>query len=137
MFVVCLISTYPQAMREAAFFEAIGREEDTAEKEVDIDSIGRPFPFLSHNFTEVGPDYTGPHLTDGKVTLEFVLAMLEQFKNQKLIHKKYAFQIIIAAKRFFDEQPTLIDVELPPNGHISVCGDTHGQVRYDLLRLTQ
>lgn len=28
------------AMREAAFFEAIGREEETAEKDLDIDSIG-------------------------------------------------------------------------------------------------
>lgn len=79
------------------------------------------------NIAEVGSDYTGPHLKDGKVTLEFVLAMLEHFKNQKTLHKKYAFQIIIAAKRYFDEQPTLIDVELQPDQHISVCGDTHGQ----------
>jgi serine/threonine-protein phosphatase 5 len=55
--------------------------------------------------------------------------MLEAFKNQKLIHKKYAFQIILAAKRYFDEQPTVVDIVLPPEGHISVCGDTHGQVQ--------
>lgn len=77
---------------------------------------------------EVGSDYTGPRLKDGQVTLEFVREMLEHFKNQKLIHKKYVFQIIIAAKRFFDEQPTLVDIELAPDAHISVCGDTHGQV---------
>eukprot|EP01127_Copromyxa_protea_P018304 TRINITY_DN5727_c0_g1_i1.p1 TRINITY_DN5727_c0_g1~~TRINITY_DN5727_c0_g1_i1.p1 ORF type:complete len:484 (-),score=125.10 TRINITY_DN5727_c0_g1_i1:47-1498(-) len=111
-----------KAMREAAFFEAIATEEVTAESEINIDSI------------EVGSDYTGPHLIDGTVTLDFVTAMLEHFKNQKLLHKKYAFQIIIAAKRFFDQQPTLIDIELPPNGHISVCGDTHGQF-FDLMNL--
>ena len=82
----------------------------------------------------MGSDYTGPHLEDGQVTLAFVKEMLELFKNQKYLHKKYAFQIIIAAKRFFDKQPNLIEIDLEPNEHISVCGDTHGQVNCLLLR---
>ena len=35
------------AMREAAFFEAIGRNDESAESGIDVENIGKPF-FLKY-----------------------------------------------------------------------------------------
>ena len=37
----------------------------------------------------VDSDYDGPHL-QGPITLDFVVQMIEHFKKQKRLHKKYA-----------------------------------------------
>ena len=38
-------------------------------------------------------DYTGPQLEDGKVTEKFVKDLMETFKDQKGLHKKYAYKV--------------------------------------------
>lgn len=39
-------------------------------------------------------DYDGPHLdNDGRVTKDFMFALLPYFENQKKLHKKYAYQV--------------------------------------------
>jgi len=40
----------------------------------------------------VDDSYDGPKMED-EITLEFVKAMIERFKNQKTIHKKFAFSV--------------------------------------------
>ena len=53
-------------------------------------------------FLVVEESYSGPHLGENnEVTFDFVEKMKEHFKNQKLIHKKYALQILIQAKTLF------------------------------------
>lgn len=42
----------------------------------------------------VEADYAGPKL-DEEVTLQFVEDLMEHFKNQKVLHKKYAYKVII------------------------------------------
>eukprot|EP01006_Ploeotia_vitrea_P058301 TRINITY_DN69149_c0_g1_i1.p1 TRINITY_DN69149_c0_g1~~TRINITY_DN69149_c0_g1_i1.p1 ORF type:complete len:491 (+),score=63.61 TRINITY_DN69149_c0_g1_i1:34-1473(+) len=77
----------------------------------------------------------GPHLADGEeITAEFVTQMMQTFKDQKLIHKKYAYQILLTVKRIFSEIPNVIPVEIEGASRITVCGDTHGQF-YDLLNI--
>lgn len=44
-------------------------------------------------FVVVESSYDGPHLEDGKVTLKFLQELLERFKNQKKIHRKYAYTV--------------------------------------------
>lgn len=84
--------------------------------------------------------YTGPRLPDdGLVTPQFVAEMMETFKSQRLIHRKYLLQILLAAKRYHESQPSLIRISLPTiegerKGHINVCGDTHGQF-FDLCNI--
>lgn len=39
--------------------------------------------------------YTGPALKDNKVTLEFMLELMEHYKNQKILHRKYAYKVRI------------------------------------------
>ncbi|KAK3237861.1 hypothetical protein CYMTET_52091 [Cymbomonas tetramitiformis] len=80
----------------------------------------------------VGPRLGGESGTD--VTLEFVKAMIETFKNQKSIHKRYAFDILLQVKEVFKVLPTLMDIEIPQGTHFTVCGDVHGQY-YDLLNI--
>jgi serine/threonine-protein phosphatase 5 len=55
----------------------------------------------------VEDSYVGPHLQDGVVTLEFVEQIQEHFKNQKVLHKKYAMQILIQAKALFKYEQNL------------------------------
>lgn len=109
--------------KEYDFAKAIESDKDIPKSNtIDVDSM------------EVEDSYVGPHLEDGKVTLEFVTKLTEHFRNQKNLPKKYAFQILIAAKNLFSKYSTLVDVPLEDGGLIHVCGDTHGQF-YDLLNL--
>lgn len=46
------------------------------------------------------------------LTLPFVTAMMEEFKNQKLVHRRFAMEILLAAQRIFKALPSLVDVEV-------------------------
>jgi serine/threonine-protein phosphatase 5 len=49
---------------------------------------------MKNFFLALEPEYDGPHLeVDGRVTKEFMLALLPHFENQKKLHKKYAYQV--------------------------------------------
>lgn len=73
--------------------------------------------------------------------------MIQRFKDQKKIHKKYAFmvrkkktiddlpsllthcvaKIILAVRKIMMEAPSLIDLTVPKDGKLTVCGDVHGK----------
>ncbi|KAI8923002.1 Metallo-dependent phosphatase-like protein [Entophlyctis helioformis] len=82
----------------------------------------------------VEDSYDGPHLPADGITLEFVKDLLEYMRNQKKLHRKYTLQIMIAIKEYFEKQPTIVDITIPTDGKITVCGDIHGQY-YDLLHV--
>lgn len=89
----------------------------------------------------VEDSYKGPRMQeDGAggytITEEFVLAMLEEFKEQRLIHRRFAFQILLQARQLLRELPSLVDIDIPADRHFTVCGDVHGQY-YDLLNIWQ
>lgn len=71
-------------VRQQAFERAIAV--DTVKKSVsesiNIDSMA------------VESTYTGPHLING-VTLEFMQELMEAYKDQKKLHRKYAFQVLL------------------------------------------
>jgi len=113
-------------VRKIAFEEAINSDKP---KVIVSDTIDL------NNFV-VDPSYDGPMMEEesGQITLDFVKGMMERFKNQKIIHKRYAFQILLNARKLFLAMPTLIDIPFPENSKFTVCGDTHGQY-YDLLNI--
>ena len=41
----------------------------------------------------VEDDYDGPRLSEDGITKEFVEELIERFKEQKKIHKKYAYKV--------------------------------------------
>ncbi|OEL34444.1 Serine/threonine-protein phosphatase 5, partial [Dichanthelium oligosanthes] len=88
----------------------------------------------SFHLLEVEPQYAGPRIDGEEITLDFVKAMLDELKNQKCIHKRYAYQIVLKTLELLRSMPSLVDVDVPNGGHFTVCGDVHGQY-FDLLNI--
>jgi len=79
----------------------------------------------------------------GNLPMEFVLSAVQQFKDQKLIHKRYVARLLINCKRYFETLASLTEIRIPPEStenenspHVTVCGDTHGQF-YDVMNIFQ
>lgn len=109
-------------MRQLDFFAAIEvAEAPSAADGLDVASMA------------VEPDYDGVKLGD-EMTQEFIDDMTERFKNGKKLHRKYVYQIILAVKKLVYEEPTMVEVEVPEDVTLTVCGDTHGMLPEALLR---
>jgi len=114
-------------LKEAAFAAAIQNEETLpVSQTIQVEEI------------VVEPEYDGPHLPGniGEIDLDFIMAMIDRFHDQKLIHRKYVIKILLGIRQLLSTLPTLVNIELPPTdeGRITVCGDTHGQF-YDVLNI--
>ena len=48
-------------------------------------------------FAAIEESYSGPALEDGKVTVKFMEDLMETFKSEKKLHKRYAYQVIICS----------------------------------------
>ncbi|XP_026333326.1 serine/threonine-protein phosphatase 5 [Hyposmocoma kahamanoa] len=111
-------------VKKIAFEKAISVDK----KEVNIaDSINL-------DVMTIEDEYEGPALEDGKVTLKFVTELMEYYKQQKKLHKKYAYKILIDVKSYLQTLPSLVDIKVPDNQKFTVCGDIHGQF-YDLMNI--
>ncbi|GAY68654.1 hypothetical protein CUMW_265830 [Citrus unshiu] len=83
---------------------------------------------------KVEPQYSGARIEGDVITLDFVKKMMDDFKNQKCLHKRYAFQIVLQTREMLRALPSLVDIDIPDGKHFTVCGDVHGQF-YDLLNI--
>jgi hypothetical protein len=102
-------------IRKLEFFAAIEvGDEPSAAEGLDLDSM------------VVEPDYDGVRL-EKEMTEEFIDDMMQRFKNGKKIHRKYVYQIVIAVKQIVYEEPTMVEMEIPSDCKLTVCGDTHGR----------
>ncbi|KAI8385703.1 Metallo-dependent phosphatase-like protein [Blakeslea trispora] len=115
-------------VRRMEFEKAIEHNDQkrSVAENLDIDSI------------VVDDKYDGPRINEETkmIDLSFIEKMIEQFKAQKKIHKKYAFMILLAIRNYMYEAPSLIDVTIPEQGQLTVCGDVHGQF-YDFINIFQ
>ncbi|RIA82021.1 Metallo-dependent phosphatase-like protein [Glomus cerebriforme] len=105
------------------------------EEAIEVDSPKKNIlDTLEVNSIVVEPSYGGPKFEDGKITKDFIEEMMEYFKNQKKIHRKYAFEIILAVRKIMLETPSLVDITIPQSSKLTVCGDVHGQY-YDFINI--
>lgn len=114
-----------KAVQKLRFIEAISvndLENHSVVESIDFHSI------------EVEPQYDGARIEGENVTLEFIKKMMDDFKNQKNIHRRYAFQILLQVKDLLEAMPSLVDINIPNGKQFTVCGDIHGQY-YDLLNI--
>ena len=112
-------------VQQIAFQKAIAVEEKvvSAADNVHLDAM------------TVEEGYKGPRLeNDVTVTAEFMQQLMEHYKEQKSLHRKYAFQILLSVQEYFKRQPTLVDIRVPKGHKFTVCGDIHGQY-YDLMNV--
>ncbi|ERE50168.1 serine/threonine-protein phosphatase 5-like protein, partial [Cricetulus griseus] len=79
-------------------------------------------------------EYSGPKLEDGKVTITFMKELMQWYREQKKLHRKCAYQILVQVKEVLCKLSTLVETTLKETEKITVCGDTHGQF-YDLLNI--
>ncbi|KAG2717537.1 hypothetical protein I3760_03G181100 [Carya illinoinensis] len=83
---------------------------------------------------DVEPEYSGARIDGDVVTLDFVKKMIDDFKHEKCLHKRYAYQIVLQIREILRALPSLVDISVPDGNHFTVCGDVHGQF-YDLLNI--
>ena len=85
--------------------------------------------------SKVESDYKGPHLNESnQVDAAFVSQLMDYLKDQKILHKKYAYEILFQIRDYFKKQPTLVEIQIKDDEKFTVCGDVHGQF-YDLLNI--
>lgn len=101
-------------VRKLAFFAAIEvGDEPSAAEGLDLESM----------IVEDG--YDGARLGD-EMTQEFIDDMIERFKTGKNLHRKYVYQIVLAVKKIVYDEATMVEVKIPEDVELTVCGDTHG-----------
>ncbi|KAJ1962257.1 Palmitoyl-protein thioesterase 1 [Dispira parvispora] len=136
-----------EARRKLAECEKIVRRMEF-EKAIEFDEAGRSVvDQIDLTSMKVEDDYDGARLPTRSVTHDdgstetveymdksFLRDMIQRFKDQKMIHKRFAYQIILEAKRIFTECPSLVDVRIPQDATMTVCGDVHGQF-YDFIHI--
>eukprot|EP00808_Paulinella_micropora_P018804 g38370.t1 len=110
-----------KAIKEKAFARAIETKDETPSSSVKLETM------------EVEASYDGPRLDD-KYTTEFADQVMERFRNQKLLHRKYVYKILLDSIKLFRALPPLVDIPVPEGTKFTVCGDTHGQY-YDVLNI--
>lgn len=92
-------------VKKQAFERAIAvdvPDKTLAEIHTEFESIGgskcsvfRVFLSYSNyfNFPAIEDEYKGPQLENGKVTLKFMKELMEFYKQEKRLHKKFAYKV--------------------------------------------
>ncbi|KAF5380456.1 hypothetical protein D9615_004597 [Tricholomella constricta] len=125
-----LVSTQ-KLIRKIEFEKAI-------EVEGEKSPVDRCYEIIAEGGCDLEKNYAGPKLTleDGKyrITHEFIKAMIEWFKDGKMLPKRYVWEIVLGAHEQFSKTDSLINVDLEEGVTCDVIGDVHGQF-YDMLHL--
>lgn len=83
----------------------------------------------------VASTYTGPRIDEkAGITAEFVKEMREHLRQEKKLDRHDVIYILLEVLKLFNAAPNVVDVKVPDDIRINVCGDTHGQF-YDTLHI--
>lgn len=111
--------------RAAAFLKAIESEQSKPASET-----------MDWKDVEVSATYNGPRWEDDQadLTVDFVKQLIPYLKDQKRLHMRYVYRILLKIIQLLQKLPSLVDIDVPQGRHITVCGDVHGQF-YDVLTI--
>jgi serine/threonine-protein phosphatase 5 len=135
-------------------------KEEAFAKAIEADQTSPLSLTYDPNTIEIVASYDGPHpasdgslLTDmesesalfqpGSLPRDFVMAACQFFKSEKLIHRRYVARVLLSARMYFSNLPSLLEIDVPAEApshdraaapRVTVCGDTHGQY-YDVLNI--
>ena len=106
------------------------------EKAINVDSLKKSvIESIDMENMVVEDSYAGPTLGDDyKVNVQFMEELIAWYRDQKVLHRKYAYGMLMNIKKYFETQPSLVRVTIPSCNKFTVCGDIHGQF-YDLLNI--
>lgn len=121
------LNAVEKIVRKIDFEKALSYDHDVklASETVNVDDMA------------VDSKYDGPVFEkDDDFDSKFIEQMIQRMENQKMIHRKYAYKIILKSLDIFKQMPSVVSVKLPKteNSKLTVCGDIHGQF-YDLLNI--
>jgi serine/threonine-protein phosphatase 5 len=60
------------------------------------------------------------------MTRAFIDDMIQRFKDNKRIDKKYVYRILWDIKNLLMAEPTMVELSVADTQTLTICGDTHG-----------
>lgn len=63
------------------------------------------------------------------ITSDQILRMLDAFKHGRVMHYRYAADIVGRVTALFNREPTVQEITVPETHKLTVVGDTHGQLQ--------
>uniref|UniRef100_H2Z6Q4 Serine/threonine-protein phosphatase n=1 Tax=Ciona savignyi TaxID=51511 RepID=H2Z6Q4_CIOSA len=82
----------------------------------------------------VEDSYSGPHIPEDGIDPAFMENLVQTFKKQGKLHRRYAYKILLEVKQILASLPSLVDIVVEKDNKLTVCGDVHGQY-YDLCHV--
>lgn len=58
-------------------------------------------------------DYKGPSLDGDKLTIDFMRQLMELYRSQGKLHRKFAYMILFQIRNWFTAVPSLVDITVP------------------------
>ncbi|CDJ56858.1 serine/threonine protein phosphatase, putative [Eimeria maxima] len=115
-------------LRAQAFAAAIRTKQTIpTSKQVLAEGLEKLFP--------VTADYTGPVYEKGKVDAKFLESLCSWLRSpENRLHPQYAYAMAVDFIDILEPLPSLVNLEIPADKEITVCGDVHGQF-YDLMHI--
>lgn len=87
-------------VKKIAFEKAISVEDkkQSVADTINLDVISKYIlwvfcKFNNYNFVAIENGYTGPELENGSITLNFMKELMDLYKNQGKLHRKYAYKV--------------------------------------------
>lgn len=87
------------------------------------------------NGIEVDSIYEGPKYDiDQKLTIKEINGIISFYGNEKKLHKKYLYKVMLDAKSAIEKEENIHKVKVPKEGFLTICGDVHGQF-FDVCKI--